>query len=31
MSEEIVEYEDKGTFHEIEMELNFPKSPNDLP
>ena len=31
MSEETVEYEDKGTFHEIDMELNFPKSPNDLP
>ena len=30
-SEEIVEYEDKGTFHEVDMELNFPMSPADLP
>ncbi|MXX92384.1 MAG: hypothetical protein F4Y63_02875 [Chloroflexi bacterium] len=30
-SEEIVEYEDKGTFYEVDMELNFPMSPDDLP
>ena len=30
-SEEIVEYEDKGTFYEVDMELNFPMSPADLP
>ncbi len=31
MSEETVEYEDKGTFVAIEMDLNFPISPDDLP
>ena len=30
MSEESVEYEDKGTFHEIEMDLNFPVLPSEL-
>lgn len=30
-SQEIVEYEDKGTFYEVDMELNFPMSPADLP
>ncbi len=30
-SEEIVEYEDKGTFYEVDMDLNFPISPSDLP
>ena len=30
-SEEIVEYEDKGTFYEVDMELNFPMSPTNLP
>ena len=30
-SEEIVEYEDKGTFYEVDMELNFTMSPANLP
>lgn len=30
-SEEIVEYEDKGTFYEVDMDLNFPMSPANLP
>ena len=30
MSEESVEYEDKGTFHEIELDLNFPVLPSEL-
>ena len=29
-SEEIVEYEDKGTFYEVDMDLNFPMSPANL-
>lgn len=30
MSEETLEYEDKGTFHEIELDLNFPVLPSEL-
>ena len=30
MSEESVEYEDKGTFHEMELDLNFPVLPSEL-
>lgn len=30
MSEESFEYEDKGTFHEIELDLNFPVLPSEL-
>ena len=30
MSEESLEYEDKGTFHEVEMDLNFPVLPSEL-
>ena len=30
-SQETVEYEDKGTFFEVDMELNFPMYPADLP
>ena len=30
MSEESIEYEDKGTFHEMELDLNFPVLPSEL-
>ena len=30
MSEESFEYEDKGTFHEVDLDLNFPMLPSEL-
>ena len=30
MSEETAEYEDKGTFHEVELDLHFPMLASDL-